>query len=242
DVIGNNYLVFGTVEKKAWHENIKHPKSFDEMRRNIHDFISYQTIQMTMAGWFQKEIPCPQPGENFYGQDGNYIINPPSYTKLDEKGNPLPDDASSWAMVKDNVAGLIWENKTNDDSINDKDNTYNWQDAQDVFIKSLNQNAFGDSNHWRLPTMEELASIVNLNRDYPSIDTFWFSYTMSKFYWTFTSNALSNGNAWGVNFNYGDDYTYDKSSAYYVRAVRGEQYSSSNHLVLNNDDTITDKA
>ncbi|ETR66643.1 MAG: hypothetical protein OMM_12528 [Candidatus Magnetoglobus multicellularis str. Araruama] len=59
DVIGNNYLVFGTVEKKAWRENIKHPKFLDEMRQNIHDFISYQTIQMTMAGWFQKGMTGP---------------------------------------------------------------------------------------------------------------------------------------------------------------------------------------
>ena len=59
DVIGNNYLVFGTVEKKAWRENIKHPKAFDEMRQNIHDFMSYQTIQMTMAGWFQKGMTPP---------------------------------------------------------------------------------------------------------------------------------------------------------------------------------------
>jgi hypothetical protein len=59
----------------------------------------------------EKEIPCPQPGEDFYGQDGNYIINPPSYTKLDENGNSLPDDAASWLMVKDNVTGLVWEKK-----------------------------------------------------------------------------------------------------------------------------------
>jgi len=33
-----------------------------------------------------EEIPCPQPGEPFHGQDGNYLINPPSYTKLDASG------------------------------------------------------------------------------------------------------------------------------------------------------------
>ncbi len=34
-----------------------------------------------------QEIPCPGPGEPFFGQDGNYTINPPSYTKLDANGN-----------------------------------------------------------------------------------------------------------------------------------------------------------
>jgi hypothetical protein len=41
----------------------------------------------------KNEIPCPKPGEPFYGQDVNYIINSKSYTKLDEKGNELPDGA-----------------------------------------------------------------------------------------------------------------------------------------------------
>lgn len=56
------------------------------------------------------EIPRPAPGGAFYGQDGNYNINPPSYTKLDASGKGMPDDAASWAMIRDNVTGLIWEN------------------------------------------------------------------------------------------------------------------------------------
>ena len=54
------------------------------------------------------EIPCPQPGESFYGQDANYNINPQSYTKLDAQGNDLPDSADEWVMVRDNVTELIW--------------------------------------------------------------------------------------------------------------------------------------
>ena len=60
------------------------------------------------------EIACPQPGEDFYGQDGSYLINPHSYTKLDANRNDLPDSATSWVTVRDNVTGLIWEVKTDD--------------------------------------------------------------------------------------------------------------------------------
>ena len=59
-------------------------------------------------------ITCPSPGQAFYGQDANYSINTPSYTKLDGSGSVLPDSAMSWVMVRDNVTGLIWENKTVD--------------------------------------------------------------------------------------------------------------------------------
>jgi hypothetical protein len=41
-----------------------------------------------------EEITCPQPGEVFYGQDGSYLINPSSYTKLDAAGNDLADTAT----------------------------------------------------------------------------------------------------------------------------------------------------
>lgn len=54
DFVGNNYLVFGTVEKKAWRDNISQPKPLQEMRCHIHDFKSHQTLRMTMAGWFLK--------------------------------------------------------------------------------------------------------------------------------------------------------------------------------------------
>ncbi len=69
ECIGNNYLVLGTVEKKAWRENMKNPKPPAEMLRHVHDFKSYQDIRMTMGGWFrEEEIPPvvePRPSEEW---------------------------------------------------------------------------------------------------------------------------------------------------------------------------------
>ena len=36
---------------------------------------------------------CPLPGEDFYGQDAHYAINPPYYTKLDSNGKENTDHA-----------------------------------------------------------------------------------------------------------------------------------------------------
>ncbi len=108
-----------------------------------------------------QEISCPQPGGPFYGQDAQYVTNPQSYTKLDANGNDLPDGTPwPWVMVRDNVTGLIWEVKTDDDSIHDKDNTYTWERAMD-FGTTLNAVQFGGCSDWRLPTAKELASIVD---------------------------------------------------------------------------------
>jgi len=186
------------------------------------------------------EILCPKPDEDYYGQDGNYIINPSSYKKLDAKCETLPYTADSWVMVKDNVTGLIWENKTDDNSIHDKDNTYSWYDAQDVFIKNLNTNAFGGATDWRLPTIKELASITNLKTYEPAIDKNFFYNNCVDFYWTSTTSSSYTNISWRINFYSGHD-SYDfKSSPYYVTAVRGVQSKSIDHLVVNNDGTITD--
>ena len=132
--------------------------------------------------------PCPNPGQPFYGQDAQYITNPQSYTKLDANGNDLSDDAPwPWAMVRDNVTGLIWEVKTNDGTIHDKDNMYGWDELESAVIATLNSKNFGGFSDWRVPDIKELASIVNRNTYNPSIDIGYFPNTMLSSYWSFTT-------------------------------------------------------
>ena len=58
-----DYLVFGTVEKKVRSENIDQAKTSREVLKHAHDFISYQDLRMSMAGWFPKgqEPPIMKP-------------------------------------------------------------------------------------------------------------------------------------------------------------------------------------
>lgn len=169
--------------------------------------------------------PLPDTGQtqsytDTYGEDSDYTINPPSYTKLDAQGNSLPDDATNWAMVKNNVTGLIWAVKTDDGSIHDKALEYNWSDAKDVFIAGLNDQNFGGFSDWRLPTLKELAGIVDYGRYGPAINTDYFPYTIRSYYWSSTTYAYNEGNAWIVSFNSGIDNDYDKSDSCHARAVR----------------------
>ena len=189
------------------------------------------------------EITCPLPGEDFYGQDAQYDINPQSYTKLDASGNDLPPEATSWVMVRDNVTGLIWEVKTNDSSIHYKDNQYGWQDAQDVFITALNSQSFGGHSDWRLPTVKELSTIVDSSIPYPgpTINTDYFPNTVSSDYWSSTTGASNPSVAWPVDFGDGWVSNYGKSYGKYVRAVRAGQCGSFGDFVDNEDGTVTDK-
>ena len=207
-------------------------------------------------------IVCPSPGQALYGQDANYVINPMSYTKLDDNGNALPDSATSWVMVRDNVTGLIWEMKTNFDwtpnynDLHDADNEYTWYDSNpatnggvsgnpgdgintEEFIKALNQAHYGGYSDWRLPTFKELTYIVKFGvpSPGPTIDANYFSNTPEEFYWSSTTNANYPENAWGVNFYYGGyDANHDKYYDEHVRAVRGGQSGSSSQSAIGSCD------
>jgi hypothetical protein len=209
------------------------------------------TGQTTCYGyydWSWHEITCPPPEKEYdYGQDANYLINPPSYTKLDSSGNALPASATSWVMVRDNVTGLIWEVKTDDDSIHDRDSEFTWQDAQNVFVATLNSNRFGGYSDWRLPTIKELAYLVDYgDRDKyePSINRDFFPNTPDRSHWSSTPSPRTKftnpDNVMTLNFGSGATSIYARPSDYLVvRAVRGRQ--SPNDFVDNQDGTVTDK-
>jgi Protein of unknown function (DUF1566)/Viral BACON domain len=168
------------------------------------------------------EIPCPSSGQPFYGQDAQYSINPMSYTKLDGSGNALSSSATSWVMIKDNVTGLIWENKTVDGTIHDKDNKYAWSRTGD-FIKALNDAHYGGYSDWRMPTIKELAYIVNYSIPQGTmIDTGYFPNTQPSGYWSSTASYYPDV-AWVMSFGYGSNYGRSTGNSYYVRAVRGGQ-------------------
>lgn len=202
------------------------------------------------------EIACPSSGADFYGQDASYLINPPSYTKLDANGNDLPDSATEWAMVRDNVTGLIWEVKTNDGTVHDRDNTYTWYDSNPAtnggnagsqgdgtdtedFLRSLNSGNFGGYTDWRLPTIKELTFILDYS-SYPRINTAIFPNFQYGNYWSATITSNNYNDAFMVDIGSGNINSGSKSNSRYVIAVRGRVFS--NRFIDNGDGTVTDKA
>lgn len=94
-----------------------------------------------------------------------------------------------------------------------------WGEAKE-YCANLRLKGFSD---WRLPTIEELLSIVDFNRYDPAIDIEHFPCTISSYYWTSSICAGSINDAWLVSFYYGHGSGSNKSGSYYVRAVRTEQ-------------------
>ncbi|NVK25650.1 MAG: DUF1566 domain-containing protein [Gammaproteobacteria bacterium] len=154
-----------------------------------------------------------------------------SFTKLDSDGNPLPANAMEWSCVKDNVTGLIWEVKTDDDGLRDKDNKYTWYNSDtstnggsvgtldggicpdegscdtESYINAVNDLGLCGENGWRLPSKNELLSLLNYEKlsapDY-GMDTRYFPYH-SDSYWTSTpvSDVFYDDHAWVIKFPIG---------------------------------------
>ncbi len=230
-----------------------------------------RTLQLAAAAWLGLAVwaasfaaPLPDTGQTqsytpTFGEDSDYAFSSPSYTKLDDRGNELPDQAESWAMVRDNLTGLVWEGKTRDGSIHDRDNLYTWYDSNEEtngghpgtpappddtesFLRELNEARFGGFSDWRLPTVQELSFLVHHDRWYPAVDERHFPNTAPSIYWTATTDACEPALAWGVDFGYGYEGTNYKLNRRHARAVRGERIPPDvpAPFIDNGDGTVTD--
>ena len=111
--------------------------------------------------------------------------------------------------VTDSVTGLVWSQNTVA-----SDATF--EDA----VKAVE--ALGEG--WRLPSVDELQTIVDRTKYDPVIDTEAFPDTESDWYWTSTPCAWRPESArWVVVFGYGGVSNYDVDYDACVRAVRGGQ-------------------
>ena len=72
-------------------------------------------------------------------------------------------------------------------------------------------------NKFRLPTIQELHSILNHSKYEPSCS---FKDTKSSHYWSSTTDVSNTSYAWLVYFNDGYTYGDNKVSYNYVRCVR----------------------
>jgi len=94
---------------------------------------------------------------------------------------------------------------------------------------------------WRLPTIQELFTLVDYSRCKPAMDTSIFSDTQSNYYWSSTTSASYSSHAWVVYFNYGYVDDINKANDLYVRAVRDLNYWDGGAVSTDNSDgTVVD--
>jgi len=115
--------------------------------------------------------------------------------------------------VTDCNPGLIWQQG---DEQNDSGR--NWQQALD-YCADLDLAGHHD---WRLPTVEELRTLVDPGRSDPTINTRYFPDCYSYHYWSSSTSATNPDDAWLVGFYFGHAHGYAEDVVFcYVRCVRG---------------------
>ena len=180
-----------------------------------------------------------------------------SYTKIANNGTALPDSAvlgsgaSNWACTRDNVTGLLWEVKTADGALRDKQRTYtNYDDTTKTqkfngsawlnptqaeidaasnsngFAKAVNALTLCGRNDWKVPNKESLLSVMDPAYN-PRINPTYFPdmVTSSANFWSTSPFPSSTYGAYYLSFyNFFVGYS-DRNQTYKVRLVSDGQAS-----------------
>jgi hypothetical protein len=157
-----------------------------------------------------------------HDKDGDYFVRCVRIGPLD-LGNFGPLIFSGDRVVTDSAIGLMWQGCSAGQSGSNCSAgsaiSYNWQQAL-AYCEGLSWGGFDD---WRLPSIAELDGIVDVTKYNPAIDSVVFPGTPSDYwFWSSTSRAADQDDAWNVHFNNGQVYceAMGKGGNFYVRCVR----------------------
>jgi len=211
------------------------------------------------------EIPCPQPGQPFHGQDAQFPGHAPAYVL-----------GADGLTVHDARTGLTWQRSPDIDGDGDidADDKLTWVELQG-YPAVLNAIEFGGYGDWRLPTIKELYSLIDFGGIDPSgwegdpsglvpfLDTDYFDFAYGDVdageriidaqYWSATEYVGLTGpgdaTVFGVNFADGRIKGYPRDTGpggqpftEFVRCVRSDAGYGTNDFVDNGDGTVTDLA
>ena len=207
--------------------------------------IAYKIVDTGQAYCYDAaiSIPCPEAGSAFFGQDAQY--------------------AGNWLVYTDNGDGTVTDLTTN----------LMWAEdpgvkvAYDQAVAGAASYNLGGYNDWRLPTAQELYSLLNFSGYVPSgcesetdcpdvlpfLDTNFFTFYYGQLqagerlsdaqYISSTPYAGPGNLVFGINFADGSVKGYPtQDKTFFVRYVRGAPGYGTGLFVDNGDGTLTDGA
>ncbi|MCU0664951.1 MAG: DUF1566 domain-containing protein [Myxococcota bacterium] len=184
-------------------------------------------------------IACPNPGEDFYGQDAQYGWD---VTHDETERYTRTTLVTAQPVVEDKVTGLVWQGCAASlggaDCNSGSPRTYSWRQAF-AYCDNLD---WGGHTDWRLPDPYELSSIVDSARSSPSINPDAFPGTQQEKFWSSSSHEDGSNTAWFVGFYGGTVGSLDKYGDLQVRCVRSGPFETRRFesLALSGDRVVRD--
>lgn len=134
-------------------------------------------------------------------------------SRFTDPGDGTLIDASTGLTWKRCSEGQTWDGATCTGSASKHD----WQEALDRAEGAT------DAGHddWRVPSLDQLASLIDKACAHPAIDLATFPDTPAAVFWSSTGDATNPDYGWYIHFNDGHGAKGYKSRGAHVRLVRG---------------------
>jgi len=129
------------------------------------------------------------------------------WNKFGDFENDFVDNRNG--TVTDRAIGLMWQQSGRGGFIK-------YEEAR-AYVDKLNRERFAGYSDWRLPTLEELVTLLE-----PSDDIHINPIFDKKQRWCWSADKGESEGAWSVNFDYGT--VFRDVYSHYVRVVRSMQY------------------
>lgn len=155
-----------------------------------------------------------------------------TYDLLDTQGKTTASNARCASFF---TSGLTWELKTDDGGIHDKDNKYRWGgagaeqtgtlffDDWNALLVNSNSKKLCGFDDWRVPSIDELKTLIMNTDKKPVIDSVIFPLTLGEPYWSVSTYQYYPEHAQTVDFSTGSSHYYNgfRGDRLSVRLVRG---------------------
>ena len=168
-----------------------------------------------------------------YDTDGNVVTD--GSVKDDgfyQMGKARSYSRSAAGIVTDLATGLEWQD--------DVDFVQKPNDASGGTAITYCSDLTLDGGGWRLPSIEEMATLVDNGKYNSSVTDGVFQHFSSSYYWSSTTYADDSSSAWFMSFSYGYSGSLNKTYDNYVRCVRGGQLETSNFSRDDATEIVTD--
>lgn len=148
---------------------------------------------------------------------------------------PAPGAAAASARFKPGTAGTITDRRTglawmrcamgqewNGSDCTGVPRAYPWAAAFDAATALNNRGGYDGATDWRVPALDELASLVEARCYDPAIDLASFPSAPVTGFWSATPHASSHNHAMLVHFKYGGQYMGNRNQDWALRLVRSD--------------------